>query len=72
VAKATGWVFFVSAGGPHPGDEGHVYMENFYFGPTTSLGSDFEGSYVGFKDGFQKPFVAHVQRCFRELSVNIN
>jgi len=27
MAEATGWVFFVSAGGLNLSDDGHIYME---------------------------------------------
>jgi hypothetical protein len=27
ITEATGWVFFISAGGPNPSDDGHIYME---------------------------------------------
>jgi len=27
IMQLTGWVFFVSAGGPNPSDDGHIYME---------------------------------------------
>jgi len=64
IADATGWVFFVSAGGPNPSDGGHIYMENYYFGPLTTVGNDFERSYVGFQEGFQEPFATHTKNCF--------
>ena len=40
---------------------------SFYFGPCTLMGNDFEGSHVGFEEGFQKPFAAHNRNCFHEL-----
>jgi hypothetical protein len=39
---------------------------SFYFSPATSVGSDFKSSYVGFQEGFQEPFGAHVKHCFHK------
>jgi hypothetical protein len=41
-------------------------LTSFYFGPPTPMGNDFEASHVGFQEGFQEPFAAHVKNCFRE------
>lgn len=27
ITEAMGWVFFISAGGPNPSDDSHIYME---------------------------------------------
>lgn len=48
-----------------------ITLTSFYFGPHTQVGNDFEQSYEGFTEGFQKPFVKHVQRCFRGLPSTI-
>jgi hypothetical protein len=42
-------------------------LTSFYFGPHSPLGYDFEYSYKGFADGFQKPFVKHARQCYHEL-----
>jgi hypothetical protein len=43
-------------------------LTRFYFGPLSPMGYNFEISYEGFVEGFQKPFVKHAKQCFRELS----
>jgi hypothetical protein len=42
-------------------------LASFYFGPLTPMGDDFESSYEGFAEGFQKPFAKHAKKCFCEL-----
>jgi len=42
-------------------------LTRFYFGPLSLIGYNFESSYEGFVEGFQKPFVKHAKQCFHEL-----
>jgi hypothetical protein len=48
-------------------DELMISLTSFYFGPLSPMGYDFESSYEGFAEGFQKPFAKHAKQCFREL-----
>jgi len=43
-------------------------LTRFYFSPLSPMGYNFESSYEGFVEGFQKPFVKHAKQCFCELS----
>lgn len=44
-----------------------IALASFYFGPLTPMGYDFESSYEGFAEGFQKPFAKHAKQCYCEL-----
>ncbi|KAF8155966.1 hypothetical protein B0H34DRAFT_676059 [Crassisporium funariophilum] len=65
LADATGWVFFITAGGPNPDAHGSIFMESFYFGRTSAVGNDFQDAYLAFEENVQDPFGKHVSNCFR-------
>lgn len=44
------------------------YHYRYHFGPVTQAGNDFKNSFLGYEEGFGKPFAKYVTNCFREYS----
>ncbi|KAG6848489.1 hypothetical protein H0H93_016573 [Arthromyces matolae] len=64
IAEATGWVFFVAAGGPRPDANGDVFMQDYYFRPKGMEGAEFVASHIGYKEGVELPFAQHIENLF--------
>lgn len=42
-------------------------LTSFHFGPHMMMGNNFEGTYVGYPEGFQEQFTMHIKNCFCKL-----
>jgi len=43
-----------------------IIPSSYYFGRDSPAGNDFFSAYLGYEEGFQKPFIKHLKNCFRE------
>ncbi|EDR04012.1 uncharacterized protein LACBIDRAFT_330940 [Laccaria bicolor S238N-H82] len=67
IRRETGWAFFVGCAGPLPNAGGIVYQQDYYFGPKTDAGNDFQNSYPSFEDfesGYATPFAMFAHSVF--------
>ncbi|KAF8954076.1 hypothetical protein BDZ97DRAFT_1761962 [Flammula alnicola] len=63
-ADEAGWVIYAVAAGPHALENGEIWLQDFYAGPTNAADHTFREAYPDFHKNFLQPFSNHVRNCF--------